>query len=212
MNNQIKEIQIINYPCIIFSDSHTNLSNIRKLKKLYPDFQLLSLGDFTFLFEKEGQNFNKLSIQYFIDNNILAVCGNHEAYLIASENNDKFVTQRVLGNPPQFNLSKEHLQFLDNLPRGFKLILSNGLNYYCFHNLPRDLWSFPDNITEQEFKSNYVFDSNTIGIIQGHLHKNKIDNFNPKRYIIGELCNSSNGNGNNYILITENGIEYKKLQ
>ena len=211
----IKEIHITKYPCVIWSDSHTNLSNIRKLKELYPDSQHISLGDFTFLFAKDGETRNAESIQYFIDNNIPALEGNHESFLIASENNDEFVTQRVLGNPPNFNLSKEHLNYLENLPRVFKLILPNGFNYYCSHNLPKDLWSFPDKITESLFKNNYAFDYQTIGIIQGHLHLNKIDSFNPKRYVIGQLCNSNHhtgqNTGGNYLLLTEKGLEYKKI-
>jgi predicted phosphodiesterase len=211
----IKEININRFPCVLFSDSHCNLANIRKLKELYPESPVISLGDFTFLFAKDGDEFNKYSIQYFIDNNIPVLEGNHESFLVASSNNDKFVTQRVLGKPPDFNLSKEHLQFLENLPRGFKLILPNGLNYYCFHNLPKDLWSFPDKITEEQFKHNYTFDSQTIGVIQGHLHLNKVDNFSPRRYVVGQLCDGNHHtgqqNGRNYLLLTEKGIEYKKL-
>src|SRR5687768_7494369 len=119
---QIREIHIT-FPCVVFSDSHTNLSNIKKLKELYPNSQFICLGDFTYLFAKDGEKFNEYSIQYFIDNNIPALEGNHESFIVGASYDDKFVTQRVLGNPPNFNLSPKHLQFLGNLPRGFKLIL-----------------------------------------------------------------------------------------
>jgi len=212
----IKDIIIKDYPVIIFSDSHCNIQNISRLQELYPQKTLISLGDFCFLFAKEGEPYNNLSIQYFIDNNIPALEGNHESFLVASENKDRFVTQRVLGKPPEFNLSKEHLQFLENLPRVFKLILPNGYNYYCSHNLPKDLWSFPDKITPEYFRSNYIFDEKSLGIIQGHLHLNKIDNLTPKRYVVGQLCKSDhhrdkNKKGGNYLLLGENGIEYKAL-
>lgn len=211
----IQEINITKFPILIFSDSHTNLSNIRKLKELYPDSQIICLGDFTFLFAKEGEPFNKLSIQYFIDNKIPVCEGNHESYIIAAENSDKFVTQRVIGKAPEFNLSKEHLQFLENLPRGFKLNLLDGHNYYCFHNEPKNLWNFPDKIDEFYFRDNYISDKNSLGVIQGHLHINHIDNFIPKRYIVGQLSgknhHTGDNTGGNYLLLTEKGLEYKKI-
>lgn len=212
---KIEEYKIEKFPVVIFTDSHTNLSNIKKLKELYPDNQFFSLGDFTYLFSKVGEKFNDCSIQYFIDNKIPALEGNHESFLVAAEENDEFGTSMVLGNPPDFNLSKEHLQYLKNLPRGFRLVLPNGYNYYCFHNEPFNLWNFPDKITEEYLKEKYDFDAFTIGIIQGHLHINHVDNFNPKRIVIGQLCNNNHhtgeNNGGNYALLTDKGIEFKKL-
>lgn len=211
----IQEIQIEKFPVVIFTDSHTNLSNIRKLKELYSDNQFISLGDFTFLFAKKDDKYNSFSIQYFIDNKIPVLEGNHESYIVASENGDSFITQRIIGESVEFNLSKIHLKFLENLPRGFKLVLPNGFNYYCFHNAPKDLWSFTENITEIEFRNNYISNSLTLGVIQGHLHQNIINNFSPKRFVIGQLCNSSHhlndNKGGNYALLTEAGIEFKKL-
>ena len=66
----LKEIQIKDYPIILISDTHTNTTNIRKLKEIYPKDLFISLGDFTFLFAKDGEPYNNLSIQYFIDNKI----------------------------------------------------------------------------------------------------------------------------------------------
>jgi len=92
--------------------------------------------------------------------------------------------------------------------------LPNGLNYYCFHNEPKDLWSFPDKITESDYKSSYIFDNKTIGVIQGHLHLNKVDNFNPKRIVLGQLCGSNHHkpeekSGNNlYLLFSCNSKIY----
>ena len=129
-----------------------------------------------------------------------------------------FVLDKVLGagNAPNYDLNQQHIDYLRNLPRGFKLILPNGKNYYCFHNEPKNLWNFPDKINQEYFKNNYIFDSNTIGVIQGHLHLSKIDNFNPKRIVIGQLCNSNHHTGEhqgaNYALLTEeNGVEFKEL-
>ena len=211
----IQDIHIKSFPAIIFSDSHTNLTNIKKLKELYPSSQFVSLGDFAFLFAKDDDPYNNLSIQYFIDNNIPALEGNHEQFLVASENDDKFVTQIVLGNPPKFNLSPEHLEYLQKLPRGFRLILPNGLNYYCFHNRPKSLWDFPDKISASDFHADYTYDSKTLGVIQGHLHRNQIDDFVPKRYVIGQLSgkdhHTGENTGGNYLILSEKGLEYKKI-
>jgi len=66
----IQEIHIDRWPVVVTTDSHTNISNLKKLKELYPTEIFISLGDFTFLFAKEGEKFNEYSIQYFIDSNI----------------------------------------------------------------------------------------------------------------------------------------------
>ncbi len=218
MNIQDIHIKEKDFKIIIISDSHTNLSNIRKLKELYPDSQFISLGDLTFLHAKDGEQYNSHSIQYFIDNKIPTLEGNHESFLISAEQNDGLETDRILGKAPEFNLSKEHLNYLKSLPRGFRLILPDGNNYYCFHNEPFNLWNFPDKISEEYFKSNYIFDDRTISVLCGHLHKNQADifpNIKTTRTVIGQLCNRNhhNGknNGGNYALLTEGGIELKTI-
>jgi hypothetical protein len=129
-------------------------------------------------------------------------------------NHDVFVAWEDPDNT-RYNLDGAQVDYLRNLPHGFKLILPNGTNYYCFHNQPKELWNFPDKITEQEFKERYIFDNKTIAVLQGHLHLNHIDYFHPWRICIGQLCGSDhhtgNKNGGNYALLTENGIEFKKI-
>lgn len=213
----IQEIHIDRRPVIVISDSHCNLSNIRKLKELYPNELFISLGDFTFLFAKEGEKFNEYSIQYFIDNNIPALEGNHECHISGVESgNHLLVLDKNHTIDSGYNLPKHQIEYLSKLPRGFKLILPNGFNYCCYHNEPQNLWNFPDNITKEYFKSNYIFDSKTLGVVQGHLHLNRVDNFTPKRYVLGQLCGSNHHkpeekSGNNYGLITEKGFEFKKI-
>lgn len=218
----IQEIKINKFPAVIFSDSHTNLSNIKKLKELYPDSQLICLGDFTFLFAKPGEQFNNHSIQYFIDNKIPALLGNHESYIVGVERGNSFVFGKILGDTPEYDLTIQHLNFLEKLPIGFKLILPNGNNYYCFHNEPKDLWGHTCEIPTDIFRKTFLFDNKTVAVIQGHLHRNLRTDYVLKpeylpisRVAIGQLCNSNHhtgeNNGGNYLLLTENGLEYKRL-
>lgn len=215
----LKEIEIKDYPVILVSDSHTNLSNLRKLKELYPNNLLISLGDFTFLFAKEGEPYNNLSIQYFIDNKIPALRGNHEDFLIASEENNNIIKGNVGGKTNDFNLSKEYLDYLKSLPIGFKLILPNGRYYLLYHNKPNSLWCFPTKKPNfKEFLQTYPVDINCLGVVKGHEHINYVVDFKEnscKLIVLGQLCNSDhhnkNNSGGNYGIITESGFEFKKL-
>jgi len=212
----IKEFNIIKFPAVIFSDSHTNLSNIRRLKELYPDSQFFSLGDICQLFAKKGDKSNELSIQYFIDNKIPSLDSNHESHICGVEDgNHLLVLDKSHTIDSGYDLPKHQVEWLTSLPRGFKLILPNGKNYYCFHNQPLDLWTHPDKITEIEFREKYIFDDNTLAVICGHCHTNKIDEFTPKRILIGQLAgddhHTKSQNGGNYLLLTEKGLEFKKL-
>lgn len=214
----IQEIKLTKPFAVIFSDAHCNINNIKKLQELYPGELLLSLGDSTFLFYKSGEKHNNNIIDFFIESKIPNLLGNHDSYLIAAERGNSFVLDRVMGSINDYNLTIQQLNYLESLPIGFKLILPNGQNYYCFHNEPRNLWNFPDRISEEYLRKNYIFDDHTKGICQGHLHKNQIDVFKGtpiKRYVIGQLCNSDhhsgNNNGKNYAILTEAGIKFKKL-
>ena len=197
------EIKIEKFPVVIFTDSHTNLSNIKKLKDLYPNNQFICLGDFTFLFAKSGEKYNSYSIQYFIDNKIPSLCGNHESIV---KNSD--------------DITCEQTTYLKNLPRGFRLLLPDYTNYLCYHHRPSDIWGFPDKQPNQkEFLEIYTQVNNqTRGVLKGHEHRNFIVDYpeiQTKLVGIGKLSNSSHhkneDEGGNYALLTENGIECKKI-
>jgi predicted phosphodiesterase len=194
----IQEIKINKFPCVIFSDSHCNLSNIKKLKELYPDLQLICLGDIVFLWAKKGEKFNSQSIQYFIDNKIPACCGNHDVFL-AWEDWDN----------TRYDLSSAHLNYLRNLPYGFKLILFNGKNYLLFHNKPQDLWGI-DNmpLNEKQFLNTYkLIDKNCLGVLRGHYHVSSVVKYNICPLItIGRL--SKDGY---YGIINQDGFNFHQL-
>ncbi len=198
-NNKLKEIKVTKFPLVIISDTHTNIQNINKVRALYPDGNIICLGDICFLFAKPGEPFNAYSVQYFMDNKIPCLLGNHDSLY------------------DEYDLFKPQKDFLKNLPSGFKLILPNGEYYLCYHNEPEEIWSHHDYLNANEFQDKYPINEKCLGIIQGHLHRNFIHEYKgikTKRIGIAQLCNSnrhSDNDGGNYALLTENGIEFKKL-
>ena len=205
----VQKIHINKFPVVLISDSHTNLSNIRKLKELYPDNKIFSLGDICFLFSKPGERFNEYSIQYFIDNKIPTLASNHDVF-VGWEDPDN----------TRYELPPHQIDYLRNLPYGFKIVLPYGKYYLLYHHAPKDLWGRNEkgSLTGDKLKEIYKFDDNCLGIIHGHLHQNFIEefpNFKTKRISLGQLCGSNHhtgeNNGNNYLLLTEKGLEYKKI-
>jgi len=220
----IQEIKIISFPLVIITDSHTNLKNIDLVRAKYPNSKIISLGDITFLFSKPGETRNHQSIDYFIQNKIPCLKGNHEQHLISCSIGDSLT--KALNQFDEYSsfdadiydLTQQQIDFLRKLPIGFKLILPNGKYYLCYHNEPKDLWSHKDYLNANQFQDAYPIKNDCLGVIHGHLHSNFIHEYQglvTKRIGIGQLCNSNHhtgkNNGKNYGLLTENGIEFKKI-
>ena len=217
-NYRMKDILIKEFPLVIITDTHTNLANIRLLKERYPNSQFICLGDITFLFAKEGEEYNKHSIQYFIDSGIPCLEGNHDSHILSCSVGNSLRPSKQLGDfgagrltdVDIYDLSQQHIDYLKNLPRGFKLILPDGNNYLCFHNRPNDLWSFTEEaFTKDSFIKTYPWDNKTKAVLIGHNHRNFVVNYDgisAKLICIGRL--SKDGD---YALLTENGIEFKKV-
>ncbi len=109
------------------------------------------------------------------------------------------------------DITCEQTTYLKNLPRGFKLVLPDYTNYLCYHHRPTDIWGFPDRQpTQKEFLELYPQVNNqTNAVLKGHEHKNFVVDYpeiDTKLIGIGRL--SVDGD---YALLTENGIEYKKI-
>ena len=187
------EIKIEKFPVVIFTDSHTNIKNIEKLKELHPNNQLICLGDITFLFAKSGEKYNSHSIQYFIDNKIPCLCGNHEEIVKDSD-----------------DITCEQSTYLKNLPRGFRLIAPDGKYYLLYHNKPESLWDRDNNpLNELEFIKQYKLENKDgiLGVIRGHYHSSFINNYIKCQLItVGRLSVDSD-----YLLINSNGVEFKCL-
>jgi len=208
---KIEEIQVTRFPLVIITDSHCHIKRISEIKSLYPHSQFICLGDLVDLFgEKEA--FNKHSIDYFIENKIPTLEGNHESFIKASYNKDTSTLGHVLlntNNPPKFNIEQTHVDYLNNLPRGFKLILPNGKHYICYHNEPNDLWSFNDpGMSPERFISTYSPTYGQLGVVHGHTHKAFVEEYSnteTKRYSVGALKFKQ------YAILTEQGIQFKSL-
>lgn len=70
METRIISIEIKKFPAVIFTDTHTNIQNIQKLKELFSGVQMICLGDITSMFSKGANDANIRSIQFFMDNRI----------------------------------------------------------------------------------------------------------------------------------------------
>jgi predicted phosphodiesterase len=205
----IQEIKVDKYPIIVFSDSHCNLSNIKKLKELYPNNQFICLGDICFLFSKPGDKFNSYSIDYFANNNIPCLLGNHDSHVLDCSIGNSLT--KLDNIEDKYDLNQQQINYLKKLPIGFKLIRPDGKYYLLYHNKPEELWSMDNkNQTEEEFLKTYkLVNKDCLGVIRGHYHRNFIVDYpeiQTKLISIGRL--SVNGD---YVLLMENGIEYKKI-
>ena len=207
----IKEIKITDFPVVLFSDSHTNTRNIDRLFELYPNSPLICLGDITFLFSKPGETYNQKSIDYFIDKKIPCLQGNHDSHVLScSLGNSLSFLDAIHTDTDIYDLTQQHINYLQSLPIGFKLLLPGGDNYLLFHNSPNDLWGFRDeSFKEFAFLKEYPIHDRTVAIIRGHEHRHFVidfPNIRTKLITIGRL--SKDGD---YALLTEKGVEAKKL-
>lgn len=221
----IQEIQIKEFPIIIFSDSHTNISNIRELQRLYPNKPLISLGDLTFLFSKPGETWNHKSIDFFAEHKIPCVVGNHDQHLLNCSTGNSLT--KALNRFDEYSsfdadiydLTQQHIDYLRKLPIGIKLILPNNKHYFLCHNKVRDLWgNIEESYKEFAFIKEFPINNDTIACLRGHEHREFIIDFpnvSTKLITIGHLCNGDHHNtenkGKKYAIITENGVEFKQL-
>lgn len=210
MKMKIEEIHISKYPLVIITDVHCHINRIDIIRAKHRNCDIICLGDITDLFSKVWTDFNKTVIEYFIKNKIPCLTGNHEAFIVGCDSGDSFVISNVSDKSMDYNVEPKHIEYLKSLPIGFKLVLPDGSNYLCYHNRPNDLWGFTNkkSLTAEQFKKTYPIEENTIGILHGHGHQSFIEeyeNVKPKRFSIGAVKEKE------YALLTENGIEFKKL-
>ena len=188
----IQEINVTKFPLVIISDPHTNIRKIRLIKEEYSHNQIICLGDITFLFAKKGDKFNELSVKYFIKNKIPCLQGNHDQLC------------------DEYGLKEAERDYLQKLPRGFKLLLPDGSNYLCFHNRPNDLWGYTEeDFSKEDFLKTYPINDKTKAVIIGHNHRHFIniyDGIDCYLFCVGRL--SKDGE---YALLTENGLALQKL-
>jgi len=207
----IQEINVTSYPIILVSDIHCDIDKMRKIKSLYPHNKILCLGDITDLYST-GNNSNQRTIQYFIDNDIPACSGNHEEHIsgVVNGNTVMFLDIHNSLDIDDYKLPKHQCKYLNELPRGIKLNVSNGKYYLLYHHLPKDVWGRKDKgtLSREEFISNFSITHDCIGVCHGHLHVPFIEEYNnltTKRISIGALKH------NHYAIIDETGVKLKQL-
>ena len=206
----IKEIKIDKFPIVLISDVHCEIYKVRRIKSLYPHYKFICLGDIVDLYCKDVRN--KLTIQYFIDNDILTLEGNHDSHVsgVVNGNTILFLDNTNNIDIDYYKLPKHQGEYLKNLPRGFKLTLPDGKNYLLYHHFPLDLWGFIDKgkLTKEKFISDYNIDDTIESVIHGHLHQAFVEEFeglNAKRISIGAVKFGE------YAILDESGVHFKKL-
>lgn len=207
INMTIQEINVKNFPLVILTDTHTNLANIKKLQGLYPFSQFICLGDITSLWSKAEQ-FNEYSIKFFKENKIPVLKGNHEEHIAQCQRGGKQYIFRAIPSFGEYSISQESLDFIQNLPIGFKINLPNGKHYLAFHNRPNDLWSFTDSsLNENSFRQIYPVNQDSLGVIIGHQHSQFVVNYGAQKlYCVNQLAKIGC-----YALLTEHGLNFQNI-
>lgn len=194
---KIVTIELVKFPAVIFTDTHTDIQNIQKLQAMYPGNQMICLGDITTMFSRGANDANIRSIQFFMDSHIPCVMGNHDS-IVGFEN-----------SPDYYDIPASQRDFLKNLPRGFKLSLPDKTNYFCYHNRPDDLWSFTEKhtLSKSAFLNAYPVTAETRGIFIGHQHTSFVRDYGDALLIaVGSL--SEDGD---YLLLEAGGFAFRQL-
>ena len=196
MNNVVENIKIDEYPLIIVTDIHSNLLNLMRVKQLYPNNKLICLGDIVNLWDKGIGDFNHKIIDYFIENRIKCLQGNHDEW--------------VGGNRIKYRISSEQEKYLTNLPVCFVIDFPDGKTYKCYHYRPNDFWGMeePKQLSYLGFCDAYGSVDDIDGVIIGHTHQSFIINYAKARRKFMGVGALKFGE---YGILTDNGLEHKKL-
>lgn len=207
----IQEIKVDKFPLVIITDVHTAIKRVQEVKNLYPHSNIICLGDITDLFSTGTDEYNAKIIDYFIENKIPCLLGNHEQFILGCEDGNSFIIGNVCDRPKEYNLQPNHIAWLRTLPLGFKLAMPDGSHYLCFHNKPNDLWGFVDCVKYplKWLTDNYPIENNTRAILIGHNHKTFAIDFTGiscKLIGISDLVRKKI-----FVVLTETGIRFKRL-
>lgn len=161
----IQDIEIKSLPVGIVTDSHTDLTNLEKLKSQYS--QLICLGDFTSTKKIMGHD-NDISVTAFRESGIPCLRGNHEEFI-------RKVKTGTWPLPFAYSLSRENRKFIASLPIGFRLLLPNGDKLLCFHNRPNEVGGASKNPWDVlDLIRDYPIDCHTTAVLTGHTHTSLI--------------------------------------
>ena len=181
------------------SDAHCRVHLLDKVREMHSEIvQWFFLGDLVD-FQSPWCNLNP-DVQAWFPNNkdkFIFIKGNHD-HVVAK---GYIKVEHVLA----WELAQFHKSVTIRLPNNKELFL-------C-HSKPRDFWSFIDqNYTEREFIDDFcqvVDEDYTQAAVIGHNHKQFTLNFantSTSIWSVGSIKEDGS-----YAILTENGIQYKRL-
>ena len=194
-------IHLASYPVIICADSHTHCDKLNKIKNKHPEItERFFLGDlFNFVdsngrFSKEGnketgewlkKNINEW--YFVIGNHCAVVCREWWKYDIDEET---------------YNLVAGRFQISYDLVIGDK-------KYLLLHSKPKSLWDFINpGYQYRELEEDFPNYEEYEKIIGAHVHRETVHNFVDTDVQIVQIGAVRD---NRYAILTERGIEFKKL-
>jgi UDP-2,3-diacylglucosamine pyrophosphatase LpxH len=190
-NKKVERLILNRFPIVIVSDIHNSLDNLIKVRELHKDCECVCLGDIVDLWDKNGNDNHKKILDYFIENKIPTILGNHDEFMAANS---------------KYKLSEKQDKYIQNLPFMFVLETLDKKTHKCYHYKPNDIWSMEDNskIDFDKFCEWYGYDHTFVSnVIAGHTHKQFIKSFketNCKYVGVGSLKYGEYG------LLFEDGI------
>lgn len=180
------------------SDAHCKVCLLDKVQEKHPEIeQWFFLGDLVD-FQSPLYNLNPDTQAWFFKN--------RDRFIFIKGNHDHMVAKALI--KVDYSFAWELAQFYKNVT----IRLPDNSELFLCHSKPRDFWSFIDqNYTEREFIDDFCefIDDATKAVIIGHNHKQFTLNF-PQSITSIWSVGSVKDDGS-YAILTENGIQYKKL-
>jgi len=194
-------IKVESYPILIASDSHCNNDKLDAIKNKHPEITTrFFLGDlFNFVdlqgrFTKEGDKETGEWLKKNI-NEWYFVIGNHDAVCVK--------------NWWQYDINEETYNLVaGKFQISYDLIIGD-VKYLLLHSKPKSLWDFINpGYQFRELEEDFPNHEEYRASISGHCHKECKHNFIDTDFEIWQVGAARDGD---YAILTENGIEFKKL-
>jgi len=180
----------------LLGDSHNQNDKIDEILNKHPEItQWIHGGDLTSFDYPSAADNNKTEEWYFKNK--------HKFVTLVKSNHDHVVAQKYI------NITHDFAWALAQHSKQVKIILPDLSELLIYHSRPNDFWEFTDKtIPEREFIDEYPTDELTRAVVIFHNHSQFKKNFVA---IDAELWSIGAVKDGNYAILTENGIEFKKL-
>lgn len=189
----MKTLTFDSYPILLVSDSHADVSKIRKIKNNHPEIKnRVFLGDlFDFLCP-----FNNYAVGEWLKTEIndwIWVAGNHDIETIRGEHNidrsHKYLVNKHFHISVRLNIEQD--------------------SYLLCHSKPRDLWAFINpGYTERELLEDFPDLDGVKYILSGHTHKETIYTFPESDCQIIQVGAAKD---KKYGILTEKGLDFYRI-